>query len=133
MWKTSSRLGVRFVSPLQSLLRYTSLSNTHTHTPEHVIYIKGGRDLNVECQLGASGQPVPPCPSVVLQIADPGVSRQGCAQLPSRRKNSLNDLDEIFIKAICHFSRARSRRELVLALSETWETNPTLRLVSGCF
>ena len=73
------------------------------------------------------GSRVPPWPSVVLQIADPSVPRQGCAQLPSPRKNSPNDLDEIFIKAICHFSRARSRRELVLALSETWETNPTLR------
>ena len=61
-WKTSSRQGVRFVSPLQSLLRYIHLSLSQTHTLEHVIYIKtreGGRDLNVECQLGAYGLPVP--------------------------------------------------------------------------
>ena len=61
-WKTSSRQGVRFVRPLQSLLRYIHLSLSQTHTLEHVIYIKtreGGRDLNVECQLGAYGLPVP--------------------------------------------------------------------------
>ena len=71
----------------------------------------------------------PSFPSVVLQIADPGFSPQGCslAQLPCpQRKNSLNDLDEIFIKAICHFTERKKRARAAVVLSETCETSPTL-------
>ena len=86
----------------------------------------------LSCQLGASGQLVPPGRQLYCRSLIPA-SRTGLRTAASPRKNSLNDLDEIFIKAICHFSPARSRRELVLALSESWETNPTLRLVGGLF